>query len=63
MLGKAGLTSRDRLLSAVSAGAVLAGLVLPIRAAAPDPPRQVVWTFDRLDKIGGVTPHVEGIRP
>jgi hypothetical protein len=59
-MGKAGLTVRDRLRSAVSAGAVLAGLVLPIRAAAPDTPRQVVRTFDRLDRIGGITPHVEG---
>jgi len=59
-IGKAGLTIRDCLLLAVSVGAVLTGLRLPIRAAAPDPPRQVVWTFDRLDKIGGVTPHVEG---
>jgi hypothetical protein len=58
--GTAGPTVRDRLLGAVSAAAVLAGLVWPLRAAAPDAPRQVVWTFDRLDKIGGVTPRVEG---
>lgn len=59
-IGKAGVTIRGHLLGAASAVAVLAGLLLPIGAAAPDTPRQVVWTFDRLDKIGGVTPHVEG---
>ena len=34
-ISKAGLTIRGRLLSAVSAGAVLAGLVLPIRRGDP----------------------------
>ena len=53
-------TVRARLLGTLSGCAVLGLAFLPNLAAAPDAPRQVVWTFDRLDKIGGVAPHVEG---
>ena len=57
---KNGLPARARLLRTLSRGAVLGLAFLPNLAAAPETPRQIVWTFDRLDKIGGVAPQVEG---
>lgn len=48
-------STRRRLLAAMPA---LAGLLsLPARAAQP---KQILWTFDRLDQIGGLRPQVEG---
>lgn len=36
-------------------------LAAPVLAAGkPKKARPIVWTFDRLDTIGGLTPHVEG---
>jgi hypothetical protein len=49
--------NRRDLLQAGSA-ASLAFLAAPAFAAGG--PRQIVWTFDRLTNIGGVTTHVEG---
>jgi len=48
-------STRRRLLAAMPA---LAGLLsLSARAAQP---KQIMWTFDRLDQIGGLRPQVEG---
>ena len=43
---------------------IIAGLAcamaVPVVLAAQKAPRQITWTFDRLDKIGGVETKVEG---
>ncbi|MDB5457630.1 MAG: LamG protein [Caulobacter sp.] len=50
------LRRRDVLLAG-AAGSL--GLLAAPSVAAAGPP-QTVWTFDRLDTIGGLVPHVEG---
>src|SRR6476659_10065929 len=39
--------------------AILASIV-PVLYAADPAPKQITWTFDRLDKIGGLPVKVEG---
>ncbi len=46
--------------SLISAAAIACGLGAPVFLAAQAAPRQITWTFDRLDKIGGVETKVEG---
>jgi hypothetical protein len=49
--------TRGFLATVLAAGAVFGCVAY---AAAPSTPRTIVWTFDRLEKIGGVQTRVEG---